>query len=121
MARPTYEVLAEAWPFLYYPDIRPTGEPYICYALCDAIRAEAITPSEYEDAEISIRQELRSLCRGQLWLINAAKAAGLVRTNASVYEADYIEFRDAWLRQIIAKEKAWISNGPATRTAHPAK
>jgi len=105
--RPLHRVLEEVWPFLNKGDGTHGDflrEPYICYALYEARREGRITIEEYRAACDLVVRNVANLGSG-MYLITAAKQAGLVPLDVPATSLLYVEWRNRWLRRLIDREK----------------
>ncbi len=99
--RPLHEILAAAKPYLFHPDTNRRGQTRICYALIEAYKANDISDGESAVGEAYVQANLQS----ESFLEDYAKALGHVRYDCSVYDEEYIAFRDRWLDELIERSK----------------
>lgn len=116
MTRPTSEVLAFAFDYLYTigDDVYLYSEhrsKYICLALESALYFDQITDEEYTAATGAVHEAMAEMLRAigverkVAYLRSAALMTGLIDGRYQAYSAEYIVFRDNWLRKLIAKEQ----------------
>jgi len=106
--RPVHEVLEFAWPHLTGYEYDAKRCTYICLALKNANECGEISNQEYVAAIAAVRAGLIALYSKSQngYLINVAKAAGLLPHSMWASDKQYIGFRNQWLRQLIETERA---------------
>ena len=98
------EILNMVWPSLYYPTNRH-GDTRICFAIHGLYRDGKISEQENHDAQDVVVEEVLALSGGTSVMLHSATRDHLQPDiwDRGLRELAYTQFRDGWLRTLIAK------------------